>query len=350
MGRRTQDDLAGLILAGILAIVVSVLSMIASAISEIGSMIRSHPEPILITAFALVGGFLSYLIYDFLYFKSKEFKSIKSSIYEFINNCNELNHHIAELKGSHVSIKSYDYGTGSLKDESNYNFKRREWNKDIKNKYIHHCSSAVCKNAHAQPLKYLCKYFDIKISEESLSNIESVLNDFAAAEQGKLLLQSERDSILGNIKSSIPWIINTFSKKKLIKELGFEDIDLSDLYFPVYTFQYVSSGGNSSMKCDIKLNIENLDSLISYMRGLIKFKKSIEGQRALMTSSLREKIKTRDDYTCQICGLSTYDEQNLLLEIDHIIPLSKGGVTSEENLQTLCWRCNRSKGAKRGII
>ncbi len=47
------------------------------------------------------------------------------------------------------------------------------------------------------------------------------------------------------------------------------------------------------------------------------------------------------------CGVSTINqEKNLLLEIDHIIPLSKGGITTEKNLQTLCWKCNRAKGAK----
>lgn len=45
-------------------------------------------------------------------------------------------------------------------------------------------------------------------------------------------------------------------------------------------------------------------------------------------------------------GFSTADEKNLLLEIDHIKPLSKGGITAEDNLQTLCWKCNRTKGAK----
>lgn len=65
-----------------------------------------------------------------------------------------------------------------------------------------------------------------------------------------------------------------------------------------------------------------------------------------MTPKLRYEIKARDNNTCQICGLSTKDEPNLLLEIDHIIPLSKGGMTTEDNLQTLCWKCNRSKGSK----
>ena len=54
----------------------------------------------------------------------------------------------------------------------------------------------------------------------------------------------------------------------------------------------------------------------------------------------------RDNYTCKSCGNSTHDEPNLLLEIDHIVPVSKGGYTTEENLQTLCWKCNRSKGNK----
>ena len=66
-----------------------------------------------------------------------------------------------------------------------------------------------------------------------------------------------------------------------------------------------------------------------------------------MTSSkLRCYILERDNYTCKLCGNSTKLEPNLLLEIDYIIPISKGGMTELNNLQTLCWRCNRVKGAK----
>jgi len=121
--------------------------------------------------------------------------------------------------------------------------------------------------------------------------------------------------------------------------------DLLDIQL---NFQYslYPAGGNSSSRCDIRLDIDNLDKFIYYLKDIVKFKKSIAGQRALMTSNLREKIKIRDNYTCKQCKLSINDEKNLLLEIDHIIPISKGGITSEDNLQTLCWKCNRSKGSK----
>lgn len=48
-----------------------------------------------------------------------------------------------------------------------------------------------------------------------------------------------------------------------------------------------------------------------------------------------------DDWTCQACGHEgEYDE----LEMDHIVPLSRGGSNDEDNLQTLCVGCNREKG------
>lgn len=65
-----------------------------------------------------------------------------------------------------------------------------------------------------------------------------------------------------------------------------------------------------------------------------------------MTARLRGHIKHRDNYTCLKCGVSVAAEPHLLLEVDHIMPVSKGGLSVPENLQTLCWRCNRRKGAK----
>lgn len=54
---------------------------------------------------------------------------------------------------------------------------------------------------------------------------------------------------------------------------------------------------------------------------------------------LRFQILERDGFACRSCGAKN------CLEIDHIIPKSKGGLTIESNLQVLCGDCNRGKGA-----
>lgn len=282
-----------------------------------------------------------------LFFKGKRFQTIKRRIQSYINECNTLNQHIERLKETALVVNRIDYGESSYHDESKWNMKRPEMAKQQKYApYVYACSRTVCDNARKEPFKYVCKYFGVPASEESLEKFEEILNNFEAAEDGKKSLKHEQSSIMEGIKKDIPFLIRKFCGKRLERELGFEPIDFSTVYFPRYVFKYTSSGGNASTQCDIVMDISNLNKFVEYLSSRIRFKQSVAGQRALMTSRLRQKIKERDGYTCCQCGLSTEQEPNLLLEIDHIIPLSKGGLTTESNLQTLCWRCNRSKGAK----
>ena len=280
------------------------------------------------------------------YFKSEKFLTLKNKVANHIKECNDLNDHIEELKLSYNYANSTDYGEGRLSDTSRYNMKRSQWSTQQNNRWNYSCTLAIVKNASDQPFKYFCKYFNISSDEKTLEKFESVLNDFSAVEQGKNLLIKERDEIVASISNSIPSYIMNKYKERVNRELGFHAINLSDVYFPVYTFQYVSAGGNSSSRFDLKLDNNMLERFIGYLAGLVQFRNSAAGQRALMTASLRERIKRRDNFTCQKCGLSIADEKHLLLEIDHIIPISKGGITTENNLQTLCWKCNRSKGSK----
>ncbi|MCC6936532.1 MAG: HNH endonuclease [Thermomicrobiales bacterium] len=55
----------------------------------------------------------------------------------------------------------------------------------------------------------------------------------------------------------------------------------------------------------------------------------------------RREIFIRDNFTCQYCGVHTGD-----LTIDHIIPRSRGGEHSWENLVSACRSCNHRKGGK----
>lgn len=66
-----------------------------------------------------------------------------------------------------------------------------------------------------------------------------------------------------------------------------------------------------------------------------------------ISSSVKRKIKERDEFACQICfrtarELGGRDQ----LTVDHIVPLSKGGSGRMENLQTACTDCNQEKADK----
>ena len=75
-------------------------------------------------------------------------------------------------------------------------------------------------------------------------------------------------------------------------------------------------------------------------------------KRRYVSSRLKDYVLERDHATCQICGISKQMLDDcmeglgdyLLLEIDHINPVVSGGSGEDpENLQVLCWRCNRKK-------
>jgi 5-methylcytosine-specific restriction endonuclease McrA len=55
----------------------------------------------------------------------------------------------------------------------------------------------------------------------------------------------------------------------------------------------------------------------------------------------RRTVLARDHYTCQYCGLQS---SRANLTIDHVLPRSRGGETSWENVVTACGSCNRRKG------
>ncbi len=54
----------------------------------------------------------------------------------------------------------------------------------------------------------------------------------------------------------------------------------------------------------------------------------------------RYQILERDNNRCVKCGATAKESK---LEVDHIVPVSQGGDDSHNNLQTMCWECNRGK-------
>lgn len=111
-------------------------------------------------------------------------------------------------------------------------------------------------------------------------------------------------------------------------------------------WHYTSPKGRNSYQDSTRFNLEELTELLEKVKRQSDYEQSAAYQRALMTQSLRHKILKRDGYRCQLCGRQAIDGHDVRLEVDHKIPVSQGGQTVEENLWTLCWDCNRGKGAK----
>jgi len=55
---------------------------------------------------------------------------------------------------------------------------------------------------------------------------------------------------------------------------------------------------------------------------------------------VKEKLGKQYGKVCNACGMSHYEN----LEIDHVVPKSKGGQDTYSNYQLLCGNCNRTKG------
>ncbi len=106
-----------------------------------------------------------------------------------------------------------------------------------------------------------------------------------------------------------------------------------DLYD--YIDAFIRSGGT-------KPNIETRHQV--YIRRFIKDTQNLtpkDLQRSF-TQDERKVIWRRDNETCQVCKNKIGFEE---MQADHIIPHSRGGRTTLDNVQTLCRECNARKGA-----
>lgn len=205
------------------------------------------------------------------------------------------------------------------------------------------CSSSTVSNAASDEVKYVLKYSDIDYSLEDLERID-FLKQFQT-DYG--LFIRKIDNCKKSIIKIIPLIFRPFiSRKRIAYIICKIDYEITKIKCPKLHFLYVSPAGKSSREFTTAIDIEMLELLSDAISERINKKGHSKRQRGAMTNDLREAIKQRDNYTCQKCGNSVYKEPNLLLEVDHIIPIAKGGKTEANNLQTLCWRCNREKGKK----
>ena len=131
-------------------------------------------------------------------------------------------------------------------------------------------------------------------------------------------------------------------EKRVLKKIIYKKEDfLISLKIEVY---YRSNGGNVNDSRKGKYLFDDLVTIYNDWKNGDKFEETKKQERKIMNDDIRYNVLKRDNYSCQICGATAKDGAKL--HVDHIIPVSKGGKTVMNNLQTLCERCNIGKSNK----
>jgi 5-methylcytosine-specific restriction endonuclease McrA len=76
--------------------------------------------------------------------------------------------------------------------------------------------------------------------------------------------------------------------------------------------------------------------------------RGVEGipERKTIPMDVRWRVLRRDRYRCRVCGRNPATGAAVELNIDHIVPVARGGGNEERNLRVLCRECNVGKGTE----
>ena len=136
----------------------------------------------------------------------------------------------------------------------------------------------------------------------------------------KILLKKEVQSIKDNYNIEITMVLsNYYGRYKTNKKQRFYPIEILELIERI-----------ENKVEDYYLDREIWQSIAKVERGKV-------------TNKMRFSIYNRDNYRCRICGKNCRYSNDL--EIDHIVPIARGGKSVYNNLQSLCRRCNKLKGS-----
>lgn len=137
---------------------------------------------------------------------------------------------------------------------------------------------------------------------------------------------------------------------------GAYDIDLSEITRPEDLLWKIHHVGKKSWKGMTAKKLSAFVEIVCRIKGWqlyhpVKNKNeappaciNTAAEREKMTAALRYDVIRRDGYRCRACGASV--QSGAHLHVDHIIAVSRGGLTIPSNLQTLCTACNLGKAAK----
>lgn len=104
---------------------------------------------------------------------------------------------------------------------------------------------------------------------------------------------------------------------------------------------YLNGAGDDLYTYFFRTDIQPEDDIFTFKISQ-NMKKRIytKAEKGFIAPKIRYELLKKYNFTCQYCGR---EAPYVSLEIDHIIPRSKGGTNEIKNLIVSCWECNIGK-------
>lgn len=197
-------------------------------------------------------------------------------------------------------------------------------------------NSVSCEDYLIYNLRFMIRRVETAMSDTLYNNN---IYDFYIAEVNSIKYQNEYDiEVPFKYQNRLKTLESKLYKKELKQPTIYFNMNVK-LILKKMNGSYVTS----KTGC---FNAVKVGSLISRLNDKHGDRYNDEGiwnsivrvERGRVSNKMRFSIFEKDNYRCRNCKRHTDD-----LEIDHIIPIAKGGKSEYNNLQTLCKRCNKNK-------
>lgn len=132
--------------------------------------------------------------------------------------------------------------------------------------------------------------------------------------------------------------------EKLGRQPRYTDIEKPFSKYSAGTYEHRFGSWRKSLESFVSFMNENGDEAHSndLIQKTTKVSTRHKTKRAI-NWRLRFIVMRRDNFKCKSCGRSPATSPDIVLHVDHIRAWANGGETVQENLQTLCSKCNIGK-------
>lgn len=249
---------------------------------------------------------------------------------------------------------------------------REQWINQLKSEYkakvISHSKRylQLCKIMGNYSFEPVCNdyvYIDVNtLAKFKAFNIDGYIEQYIRVNRESILMNSikltcnkyEKQKYNSAINKLPPFLSEEYCTNNNINYSIYHEVEIEEcasvtLNIPVdkqvnFVIKYDTPAGRNHYTNKITKSISELMVILRSIEERDKHKDKRKMERQQLTPSLRYDIMKRDGFRCTICGRTA--EDGVKLHVDHIKPVSKGGLTVPDNLRTLCQDCNLGKSDK----